>query len=99
MKTWTKPEVDKLLAEIFDPNKVTLICGKHQYAAGGKVPPTPECRECAQAFFTWVAAKIPPHKRAAELEKLLEFAHTLVEHEDELSEIELHRPDLKFGRS
>ena len=96
MKKWTKPEVDTLLAELFDERKVTLVCGKHHYAAGGKLPPTPECRECAQAFFTWMAAKIPPHKRREELDKLLELCHTLVEHEKELETFQPHRPILDF---
>lgn len=96
MKKWLKPEVDKLLSELFS-EKVALVCGKHNYAAGGKLPPEPGCRECAQAFFTWMAAKMPPHKRAEELEKLLEFAHVLVEHEGELGEFRPHTPVLDFN--
>jgi hypothetical protein len=76
-------EKDKaaLLAEVLDPNKVTLTCGTHHYAysTGGKLKPNFKCKKCLFVMYMGLLANTPPDKRQDQMEMLEETVHGLVE--------------------
>jgi hypothetical protein len=79
-RRWSEQERENMIAEAFDPNKVTLICKKHMYAGQGL--PTHECKNCSQVWWMNWAAKLPAHKRT----EIIEEVHRLVKMAIELEE-------------
>lgn len=74
-------EKDKaqLIAEAMDPKKVTLTCGKHHYAYGGKLKPNFKCKRCMFTMFMGLIANTPPDKRLDQMEMLEDTVHALME--------------------
>lgn len=77
MKQYTDKEIEVLLSELVDTQRVQLVCSKHHYVAGGNKPATPGCKECMQCFWMYVIAKTPPHKRQEKVERLIEIVRKL----------------------
>ena len=76
---YSKHEAEKLMAEVNDPEKVQLFCGKHQYVPDLLKAPLHQCEECWQAYIFLFIASMPPHLRDEVVESLQEFAHKTVE--------------------
>jgi hypothetical protein len=72
----------KLVAEVFDKDKVVLICSKHKWAYGTKRPPVFGCKKCQMASFMGLMCNIPPARRLEVLEMLEYSVHHLVEAEE-----------------
>lgn len=72
-----------LIAEAMDPKKVTLTCGTHSYAYGGKLPPNFKCKKCIFTMFLGLIANTPPDKRQDQVEMLEEVVHKMVEAKDQ----------------
>lgn len=101
-------EVSRIVDEIAS-DKVTLICGKHNYVAARRrangvvaVPPEPRgCAECQQVYFVTDYALTPPGKRQERLDELEEVIHRTVEYEEKGqfgADFELYEPnDPRFG--
>lgn len=68
-----------LIAEALDPKKVTLTCGVHHYAYGGKLPPNFKCKKCMFTMFLGLIANTPPDKRQDQVEMLEEVIHKMIE--------------------
>jgi len=76
---YTDAQVDALLSEVQDPERVTLFCGKHNYFADLIKAPAHQCQECWQAYLTLMLGSMPPHVRDEFADSLQEFAHRTVE--------------------
>lgn len=69
--------------------RVTLICGKHNYTPTKKrahatlaIPPnTRGCKECWMAYYVADLALTPPSKRQERLDELEEVIHHAIEYE------------------
>src|SRR5256885_311908 len=72
-------ERKEVLAELFDKDKVTLVCGIHNYVYGTKKPPVFKCPRCMMVTFLGLLANTPPSKRLETLEMLEYSTHKLVE--------------------
>ena len=74
-------EKDKaaLISEALDPTKITLTCGQHHYAYGGKIKPNFKCKRCIFTMFMGLIANTPPDKRQDQLEMLEFTVHELIE--------------------
>lgn len=79
-RAWTEKQREQMIAEAFDPNKVTLICKRHMYAGQGM--PTADCKDCSQVWWMNWAAKLPAHKRS----EIIEEVHRLVKMAIELEQ-------------
>lgn len=66
----TEAEKLKYLAANLDPNKTTLVCGRHNYTPGGPRMPTSECSDCWFAFLFHHIAQLPPNKQHEKIEEL-----------------------------
>lgn len=95
-----------IAAEVLDPNKVTLICGLHNYtpigSSGMPVPPaTHGCKNCWQAYYTTTLAQTPPHlreQRLEEWEKTVRDAVQYVESGKEWDFVPYARPHIKVEK-
>ena len=68
--SWTTQEVEKVLGEVLDKNKIQLICELHHYL-GSSTPPQPiGCKHCWEAYYWHMIASTPPHLRAERLDQL-----------------------------
>lgn len=76
---YSKHQVEKLMSEVNDPEKVQLFCGKHNYVPDLLRSPSVQCEECWQAYIFLLAAAMPPHVREEFTNALQEFAHKTVE--------------------
>lgn len=76
---YSESEKRKLLAEIQDPEKLTLVCGKHNYVPDLLKAPLLQCENCWQAYLYLLVGSMPPHVREEFLEALVEFSHKTVE--------------------
>jgi hypothetical protein len=68
-----------LISEAMDPKKVTLTCGIHHFAYGGKLKPNFKCKRCLFTLFMGLIANTPPDKRQEQLEMLEFTVHELIE--------------------
>jgi hypothetical protein len=68
-KLYSDAEVTQILNDVLDPDKILLVCSKHQYVAGDKPPAPIGCRDCWQAYWTHKIATTPPHLRRERLEQ------------------------------
>ena len=70
MSILSKKDQEALISEALDPTKVTLTCGTHTYAYGGKTPPNFKCKRCLFTMFMGLIANTPPDKRKEQMEML-----------------------------
>ena len=78
----TDLERETLFKELLDGNRVTLICGPHQYIGDG--PPSQlKCKDCWYIYFYLMYAKTPPHKRAESLDQWEKAIRDNCQQEDE----------------
>jgi hypothetical protein len=84
----TPQEFSKILSEIAS-DRLTLICGKHNYVAARKranatmaIPPMPNgCKLCWENYYITDLALTPPAKRQERLDELEEVIHHAIEFE------------------
>lgn len=70
---WSGAEREKWAAEVLDPKKVLLHCGKHNYI-GADTPPKPRgCKNCWEAYWWFKIASTPPHLRRQRLEEAMKM--------------------------
>ena|SRR6266705_340196 len=79
MSILSKKDQEQLISEALDPKKVTLTCGKHTYAYGGKTKPNFRCKRCMFTMFMGLIANTPPDKRQEQMEMLEFSVHELIE--------------------
>lgn len=79
MSRYSKSEQERLMQDVFEPERVMLVCGKHQYAAGGFKSPILGCKDCLTAFYTHLVGSVPPHLRQQRLEELEGIIYHMVE--------------------
>ena len=75
----SQKEKAEVLAEALDKDKVTLVCGIHNYVYGSKKPPVFKCARCMMVTFMGLLANTPASKRQETLEMLEYSTHKLVE--------------------
>ena len=73
----------QLIAECTDPKKVTLTCGLHSYAYGGKLKPNFKCKRCMFTMFLGLVANTPPGERQDRVEFLEGLIHRMIESKDD----------------
>lgn len=79
MSILTEKDKQQLISEVMDPHKVTLTCGLHHYAYGGKLKPNFKCKRCMFTMFMGLIANTPPDKRLDQMDMLEESVHGLLE--------------------
>lgn len=74
---------DKAKAELIslamDPKKVTLTCGTHHYAYGGKLKPNFKCKKCIFTMFMGLMANTPPENQQEVMDMLEAEIHSMIE--------------------
>lgn len=68
-----------LIAEAMDPRKVTLTCGQHSYAYGGKIKPNFKCKRCLFTMFMGLVVNTPPDQRKDVIDMLEAEVHSMIE--------------------
>ena len=72
-----------MVMEAFDPQRVTVTCGKHMYFGPVKgrpeIKPNLGCADCWRVFYIHELADCPPDKRREKLEEIEEVMHQVVE--------------------
>lgn len=72
-----------LIAEAFEPKRVTFWCAKHNYIGPIKgkpeVKPTLGCPDCWKIFYIHEMATTPPAERQKKLEEIEEVLHNIVQ--------------------
>lgn len=80
------PEQSNRLAEIMDPNKVTVYCGLHSYFGpsknGVETKPMQGCSRCWTVLYFYDIVNTAPERRAERLEELTEVLHKVTEMAD-----------------
>lgn len=84
MSILPKKDQEKLISEALDPKKVTLTCGLHHYAYGGKLKPNFKCKRCMFTMFLGLIANTPPDQRQDRAEELEMLIHRMIECKDEV---------------
>lgn len=73
----------KILEEVFDPRRVTLVCQKHQYFGPVKgrpeLMPTLGCVDCWKIFYISELTSTPPDKREEKLAEIEEVMRDVVQ--------------------
>ena len=69
----------KLISEAMDPQKITLTCGTHSYAYGGKLKPNFKCKKCMFTMFIGLIANTPPDQRKEMMDMLEAEVHSMIE--------------------
>lgn len=64
-----------------DPNKITLICGKHKYTAGDTGHRGVACADCNRVDFITMFARMDPAIRAEKLDEFEGLVHAMCEME------------------
>jgi hypothetical protein len=89
----------QLLEEVLDPQKVTLLCGDHNYVSGSVVPPTAGCSKCWLVYFVTEVGKTPPDKRHDKVEMLEQMVRHMIESEKTGDNMKLfEHPEVKVER-
>ena len=78
----SKPEREKYLSELLDPNKTYVYCGIHGYFGSNKPPETRGCSKCWFAYYFYDMATTPPDRRYERMKELEMVVHHLAESED-----------------
>jgi hypothetical protein len=87
MSLFSKRDIDKMISEALDPEKVILTCGIHNWSYNQKnkygkpVPPNFKCRQCQMVSFMGLLANTPPDRRQETVEMLEYSVHKLIEAE------------------
>lgn len=71
-------EAFDILANVFDPKRIVLICEKH----GIRSLPTAGCRDCWLGYYVRWLAKVPRERWAEELTKLNAVVRNMADAED-----------------
>jgi hypothetical protein len=79
---YTPGQMESILADVMDTNRVQLVCGTHNYIAQEKPPTSTGCKQCWQAWWTHKIATTPAHLR----EERLEAATVMLRHANEAYE-------------
>jgi hypothetical protein len=79
MSVLTEKDKAQLIAEAMDPHKVTLTCGQHSYAYGGKTRPNFKCKRCMFTMFMGLVANTPPDNRKEVMDMLEAEVHSMIE--------------------
>lgn len=79
MALLSQKDRDQLVSEALDPKKVTLTCGIHHYAYGGRLKPNFKCKQCMMVCFMGLIANTPPEKRKEQMEMLEYSVHELID--------------------
>ena len=69
----------EVLTEVFDKDKFNLVCEKHHWSYGSKIPPNFKCKKCTMVGFVGLMCNTPPSKRAELMDALESSVHKLVE--------------------
>ena len=73
----------ELVAEAFDPKRVTLYCAPHSYFGPIKgrpeIIPAEGCVDCLKIYFIHELSQCPPDKREEKLSEIEEVMHKVVE--------------------
>lgn len=73
---------DKLIAEVFEKDKVLVHCERHMYVGDPKIAPHGAgrtCPDCWKAFFVTMFAMASPETRAEQIEDLNAVGHMWAE--------------------
>jgi hypothetical protein len=68
-----------LISLAMDPKKVTLTCGQHNYAYGGKIKPNFKCKKCMFTMFLGLVANTPPDSQKDVMDMLEAEVHSMIE--------------------
>lgn len=79
MSIISEKDKQQLISEALDPKKITLTCGVHHYAYGGKIKPNFKCKRCLFTMFMGLIANTPPEKRQEQMEMLEFSVHELID--------------------
>lgn len=72
--------LDKLISEVFEKEKVFVHCEKHLYCADVNNPPRQQdCVNCWQAFYIALFALSNPERRAEQIDDLNAVGHIWAE--------------------
>jgi len=79
----TPQEQRQMVAEAFDPTRVTLYCAPHSYFGPIKnrpeIIPAEGCVDCLKIFWIHELSACPPDKREQKLSEIEEVMHKVVE--------------------
>ena len=79
----SRKQQEEMVTEAFDPKRVTLFCGQHNYFGPVKgspdLKPGKNCPKCWQIFFIHELSQCPPDKRGEKLDEIEEVLHHVVE--------------------
>lgn len=76
--SYTEKDKQALAEEVLDPNRIILVCERHNYQGPPK-PPVFECKDCVQVYMVSLYANTPPHERKEQLENLERFIRDSVQ--------------------
>lgn len=75
----TEKQKAELIELAMDPKKVTLTCGIHHYAYGGKLKPNFKCKRCIFTMFMGLVANTPLDSQKDVVEMLEAEVHSMIE--------------------
>lgn len=78
-KKYSPAEMQRLFTDIMDPDKVQLVCGRHNYIASEKPPQPNGCKNCWEVWWWRKIATTPAGERLERLEQ----AMSMVRHANE----------------
>lgn len=76
-------EREKLLSEVLDKDKVTLVCGIHKRGYGDKRPPVFRCKQCMMVEFLGLLVNTPEEKRLELVDAIEHMVGELVQADKE----------------
>lgn len=79
---YTDKDKAQLVEELFDPNKVSVYCGLHNYfgpGKEGKFAPHMDCPKCWLVYYIYDIANTPASQRRERMEELEQVVHHMVE--------------------
>jgi hypothetical protein len=91
-------EREELLRNALDPNKVLLVCGRHNYTITYiRRPPVDGCPDCWFVYLAHIVAQFPPSQQKEVIERLDELIHRLIENPHA---VQLYRrPKIEIGKA
>jgi hypothetical protein len=79
MAILSKKDQADIISLAMDPQKVTLTCGIHHFAYGGKTKPNFKCKRCMFTLFMGLVANTPPDSQKDVVEMLEAEVHSMIE--------------------
>ena len=79
----SQAEREKLLGDVMDKDKVTLVCGIHKRAYGDKRPPVFKCKQCQMVELLGLFANTPKERHLELLEAIEHMTAELIQAERE----------------